>query len=92
MEFSMGEAMNDFLKKSRVKNGVKTAQLEDVWREIMGEVIAKYTDKIQIINQKLFIRTTNAPLKNELLYQRAKIMERINEKMGAGAVTEVVIN
>ena len=91
-EFSMGDAMKDFLQKSRVKNGVKTAQLEDVWREIMGEVIAKYTDKIQIINQKLFIRTANAPLKNELLYQRAKIVERINEKMGAGAVMEVVIN
>jgi hypothetical protein len=92
MEFSMGDAMKDFLQKSRVKNGIKTAQIEDIWREMMGEVIAKYTDKIQIINQKLFIRTTNAPLKNELLYQRAKIVERINEKIGEGTVTEVVIN
>lgn len=91
-EFSMQDAMKHFLQKSRLKNGVKSAQLEDIWEEIMGKVIAKYTDKIQIINQKLFIRTSNGPLKNELLYQRVKIVERINEKMGAGTITEVVIN
>ncbi|ANI88115.1 hypothetical protein A9P82_01580 [Arachidicoccus ginsenosidimutans] len=91
-EFSMGDAMKNFLQKSRLKNGLKTAQLEDVWREIVGEVIAKYTDKIQIINQKLFIRTSNGPLKNELLYQRSQIIERINEKMGRDTITEVVIN
>lgn len=91
-EFSMHDAMQNFLQKSRLKNGVRSAQLEDIWEEIMGKVIAKYTDKIQIINQKLFIRTSNGPLKSELLYQRAKIIERINEKMGAGTITEVVIN
>ncbi|HEY0298725.1 MAG TPA: DUF721 domain-containing protein [Arachidicoccus sp.] len=91
-EFSMGDAMKNFLQKSRLNNGVKSAQLEDLWEEIMGKVIAKYTDKIQIINQKLFIRTANGPLKNELLYQRTKIIERINEKMGTGTITEVVIN
>lgn len=91
-EFSMRDAMQQFLQKSRLQNGVKSAQLEDIWEEIMGKVIAKYTDKIQIINQKLFIRTSNGPLKNELLYQRMKIIERINEKMGSDTITEVVIN
>ncbi|MDE1193547.1 MAG: DUF721 domain-containing protein [Arachidicoccus sp.] len=91
-EFSIAEAMKDFLNKSRAKNGLKSALLKDVWEEIMGKVIARYTDKIQIINQKLFITTSNGPLKNELLYQRTKIIELINEKMGANTVTEVVIN
>lgn len=91
-QFSMEDAMKNFVQKSRLKNGLKTAHLEDVWRSLMGEVIAKYTDKIQIINQKLFIRTSNGPLKNELLFQRDKILERINEEMGKDTVTEVVIN
>ena len=60
--------------------------------DIMGEVIAKYTSKLQIINQKLFITTTNGPLKNELMFQKQLIIERINEKMGQGTITEVVIN
>lgn len=91
-EFSIGDAMKNFMQKSRLKNGLKTAQLEDVWAEVMGPVIAKYTDKVQIINQKLFIRTSNGPLKNELQFQKPLIIERINEKMGKNTVTEVVIN
>lgn len=91
-EFSINDAMKNFMQKSRLKNGIKTAQLEDIWAEIMGAVIAKYTDKIQIINQKLFIRTSNGPLKNELQYQKLLIIERINEKMGPGTITEVVFN
>lgn len=91
-EFSMNDAMKNFMQKSRLKNGLKTAQLEDVWAEVMGPVIARYTEKVQIINQKLFIRTNNAPLKNELQFQKALIIERINEKMGPSTVTEVVIN
>lgn len=91
-EFSINDAMKNFMKKSRLKNGIKTAAIEQVWLEIMGEVIAKYTSKLQIINQKLFITTTNGPLKNELMFQKSLIIERINEKMGPATISEVVIN
>lgn len=91
-EFSLNDAMKNFMQKSRLKNGVKTAAIEQVWLEVMGPVIAKYTSKLQIINQKLFITTTNGPLKNELMFQRQLIIERINEKMGTGTISEVVIN
>ena len=90
-ELSIGDAMKNFLQKSKLKNGVRTAQLEEVWKEMMGEVIAKYTDKLQIINQKLFIKTNNGALKNELLYQKLQIIERINEAMGETVIKEVVI-
>jgi len=88
----MGDAMKNFMQKSRLKNGLKSAAIEQVWQEIMGEVIAKYTNKLQIINQKLFITTSNGPLKNELMFQKQLIIERINEKMGPGTISEVVIN
>jgi hypothetical protein len=91
-EFSINDAMKNFMQKSRLKNGLKSAAIEQVWQEIMGEVIAKYTHKLQIVNQKLFITTSNGPLKNELMFQKTLIIERINEKMGAGTITEVVIN
>jgi hypothetical protein len=39
----------------------------------------------------LFISSTVAPLKNELLYQKEKIIERVNEALGEKVITEVVI-
>ncbi len=90
-EFSMQDAIKQFLKQSRIKGGIQALQIEDVWEQIMGKAIAKYTDKIQIINQTLFISTTVAPLKNELLYQKDKIIERVNEALGEKVIKEVVI-
>ena len=90
-EFSMQDAIQQFLKQSRLKSGMQAMRIEEVWEQIMGKTIAKYTDKIQIINQTLFINTAVGPLKNELLYQKDKILERVNEALGEKVITEVVI-
>ena len=90
-EFSMQDAIKQFLKQSRLKGGIQALQIEDVWEKIMGKTIAKYTDKIQIINGTLFISSQVAPLKNELLFQKDKINERVNEALGDNVIKEVVI-
>jgi predicted nucleic acid-binding Zn ribbon protein len=90
-EFSMQDAIQQFLQQSRLKSGMQAMRIEEIWEQIMGKTIAKYTDKIQIINQTLFINTAVGPLKNELLYQKDKIIERVNEALGEKVITEVVI-
>jgi hypothetical protein len=90
-EISIGEALQQFIKNSKLKNGVQALQIGDAWEKIMGKTIARYTDKIQIINSTLFITTNVAPLKNELLYQKEKIIERVNEALGEKVIKEVVI-
>lgn len=90
-EISLQEAIQQFLKHSRLKSDIQALRIEDVWEEIMGKTIAKYTDKIQVINHTLYITTTVAPLKNELLYQKDMILQRVNEALGEKLVKEVVI-
>jgi hypothetical protein len=90
-EISLQDAIQQFLQKSRLKTGIQALRIEDVWEEVMGKTVAKYTDKIQIINHTLYIHSTVAPLKNELLYQKDKIIERVNEALGEKVVKEVVV-
>lgn len=90
-EFSIKEAIQEFLKQSRIKGGIQALQIEDVWEQIMGKTIARYTDKLQIIGDKLIITTTVAPLKHELIYQRDKIKQRVNEALGQNVVNEVIV-
>lgn len=91
MEISIGEALKEFLKKSKLKSGVQSMQIKEAWEKIMGKTIANYTDKIEIINATLFIYTSVAPLKNELIYQKTKIIDRVNEALGERVIKEVVI-
>lgn len=45
--------MKKFLEGSRIKGGIQALQIEDVWEEIMGKTVARYTDKLQIIGNQL---------------------------------------
>lgn len=90
-EISLQDAIQQFLQKSRLKSGIQALRIEEIWEKIMGKTIAKYTDKIQIINNTLYITSSVAPLKNELLYQKENIITRINEALGEKLIKEVII-
>ena len=90
-QMQIGEALRDFLNKSKLKNGLRAVQIESIWEEVMGKTIARYTDKIQIINTTLFIYTSQGALKQELFYQKPKIIERINEALHEKVITDVII-
>ncbi|MEO5995675.1 MAG: DUF721 domain-containing protein [Chitinophagaceae bacterium] len=91
-EYSLGEALKEFLSKSKLKTYVQAIQIEEVWEKIMGKTIAKYTEKITIMGDKLYITTYVAPLKQELMYQKEIIIQRVNEALGEKVVKEVIIN
>jgi hypothetical protein len=90
-EFSLGDAIRQFINSSRLKNSYQSVRMEQIWEEIMGATIAKYTDKIQVVGNTLFIHTQVAPLKQELQFQKEKIIERVNESLGEKLISEVVI-
>jgi len=90
-EYSLGDALKKFLNQSHLKGAVQALQIEEIWEQIMGKTIARYTDKIEIHGQTLYINTTVAPLRQELLYQKDKIVSLVSEALGEKAIKEVVI-
>ncbi len=90
-QYSMGDAIKQFLKSSRIKGDIQAFQIETVWEELMGKTVARYTDNIRIVHKTLYITTSVAPLKQELLYQKEKIKLRVNEALGTNEIQEVVI-
>jgi hypothetical protein len=90
-EYSIGDAMRKFLQGSQLKGSIQALQIEEVWEQLMGKTVARYTDRIRIHGQTLYIETAIAPLRQELLYQKDIIVQRVNEALGENVVREVVI-
>ncbi|HEX3168877.1 MAG TPA: DUF721 domain-containing protein [Chitinophagaceae bacterium] len=90
-EYSIGDAIEKFLEQSRIKGSIQALQIGDVWENIMGKTIARYTEEIKIINDTLFITTHVAPLKQELIFQKEKIKLRVNEALGKKVIKEIVV-
>jgi hypothetical protein len=90
-EYSIGDAIDKFLEQSRIRGSIQALQIGDVWEDIMGKTIARYTEDIKIINDTLFITTHVAPLKQELIFQKEKIKLRVNEALGKKIIKEIVV-
>ncbi|HPI00242.1 MAG TPA: DUF721 domain-containing protein [Chitinophagaceae bacterium] len=90
-EISMAEAIQQFLQQRKLQSKVHALRITEVWTQLMGKIIAQYTNEIKIVGHTLYISTTIAPLKQELMYQRLLIIQRVNEALGEELIEEVVI-
>jgi hypothetical protein len=90
-EYSLGDALRKFLNQSQLKGSIQALQIEEVWEKIMGKTVARYTDKISIHGHTLYVNTAIAPLRQELMYQKDAIRQRVNEALGEAVIKEVVI-
>jgi predicted nucleic acid-binding Zn ribbon protein len=90
-EYSIGDALRQFLNQSRLKGSIMALKIDETWEKIMGKTIARYTEKIEIHGQTLYITTHVAPLKQELLYKKERIIELVNEALGEKLIKEVII-
>lgn len=79
-----------FLKTSNLEAKFGHEQIRQSWTEIMGEPIARRTTKLFVKNRKLFIQLSSAPLKNELIISKTKVLQRIHEFPGGKSIEDLV--
>jgi hypothetical protein len=87
----IGDVLEQLIRNSRLSSGLRSCQIEEVWERRMGKTISKYTDKVFILNNTLFIETSTASLRNELHFQREDIKRMVNTELGEMVIQEVVI-
>lgn len=89
--YSIGEAINLLLEKSKWKPKVTELRLRNEWETIVGKTISKYTRNLYLNDKVLTVYTDVAPLKQELLLGKEQLIARINEHLGERAITEIII-
>lgn len=85
----MKEAIAQLIKSYRMDDKMLELKLADMWRELMGKMIASKTTGVIYKNRILSIQVNSAPLRNELMMIRSEIMERLNEKLGVNLIDDI---
>ena len=85
--------IRDIILKNLREQGLETPLLQkrliDSWPEVMGQLIANYTDDLYIRNQTLFVKLKNPALRSELSLQRQDIVRRLNSHVGSQVIADV---
>lgn len=90
-QVTLSEAIDAFLRNPRIRAGVDEARVKQLWAQLMGPAIARYTTDIQLHRERLTLTISSAPLKNELFYSREKIKELLNRELGHEAIKQVQV-
>jgi hypothetical protein len=90
-EMSLGDALRDYLRHSPFRHKMNEYRIQSLWEKEMGKTIARYTHSIRLIQNRLIITTSVAPLKQELSFSKEKIRDRMNEALGERIIEEVII-
>jgi len=88
------QQLKDLIMRNLRVQGLETPLLQkrliDEWPEVMGEMIAGYTQNLYIRNQTLFVHMTNPALRTDLSMQRKEIVRKLNEKAGSQVISDVI--
>jgi len=85
------DAIGKYVNQEKIKPKFHQAAINEVWAELMGELVAKYTSSIKVQNNKLILNITSGPLKQELAYNKEKLIALVNEKMGDEYIKDIII-
>ncbi|MBK7690256.1 MAG: DUF721 domain-containing protein [Bacteroidetes bacterium] len=89
--YSMKEALNKMLEQSRWKERYLAEKIKLDWEKLMGITVAKHTRDLIVKEQKLYIYTDVAPLRNELSYNKTLLIEKINQHLEENFIKEIIL-
>lgn len=57
--YSLAQALQLYLKESRVGDQLQAFQIQDAWESLVGKTIARYTESVRLQGDKLFYTYTS---------------------------------
>ena len=90
-ESSLKELIDQMLDNYRLRDRLNEVRITSAWESLMGNAICNRTTSLRIKNEALHISVSSAPLREELGFQKDRIMELMNKELGGNFIKEVVI-
>lgn len=86
---TLKDCIGNMLESYKIQDKFDETFLISSWESMMGKAIAIRTTKLFIKNKTLFVTLNSAPLRQELMMGKTKILKFLNEKAGKELITEV---
>lgn len=88
---SINAIIDKFLKSYNLDGRMKDYDIINGWEEMMGKAISMRTEKIYIRNRILYLTMNSSVMRDELLFGKQVIIDRVNQKVGSLYIVDVWI-
>ncbi len=87
---SIGDILRQYLRQEGLETPLNETRMVAAWAEVMGPVVARYTGDVFVKNQTLYVRLKSPALKANLLMNREAIVRKLNGRVGAQVIQNIV--
>lgn len=91
MAISIEKAIDKMLSKMRITKPVRQWEAVFLWETIVGETIANHTRADKVQYGKLYISVDSPGWRNELMFHKKELLEKLNRKLKDAKIKEIVL-
>ena len=84
----IGDAIIQYLRENGLEQSVLDVQIEEVWPQVMGDVVNRLTRSVEVRDGVLYVRVNSAAMKTQLFENRFELVRKLNEAVGAKAIRD----
>ena len=91
-EILLKDAIASFLKDNNLESKLNETRIINSWEEVTGKLISRHTLEMYIKDGILFVKVDSAALREELTYQKSKLIKKLNSAAGTEVINEIRFN
>ena len=89
---NISKVLEDVISQKHFRVGIDNLRVQEAWVKTMGENIQKYTYSVKFKRGILYIKLKSSVLKEELIFEKNKVIKLINTELGKEYVKDLVLN
>lgn len=86
---SLGQALKKLISELGIEDNVIKFQAINLWPEVVGSRIAKISTAEKVENNIMFVKVTNDSWRNELIYHKKNIIDKLNNRIGKRVIEDI---
>lgn len=87
----LGDAISQIFKEEKLDEKYSIFAIRNHWESIVGKTVAKHTTQINFVQGLLYVSIDSPVIRNEVLYVKADIIQKVNHFCGKRLVRELII-
>ncbi len=83
------KAIDLFLKNAGLEKGVNQNKALLIWKDVVGNTIAENTSPEKVEHGILTVKADNPSWRQELIFKKHEIVEKLNLRLGKNTIREI---
>jgi len=89
---NLSKIIEDVFSQKHFRIGIDNIKVQEAWVKTMGKNIQKYTYKVYYKKGVLYVKLKSSVLKEELTFEKVKIIKLINKELGKEYIKDMELS